>query len=68
MIEEQHNHLKKVMKLYEAGLIDPRPGCQELRVIHDDDCGFLRGYRCNCDPRVEILPRRIPAEQRKQPS
>ena len=61
MIQKQHNHIKKLMELYEAGLIDSRPGLQEARVIHSDDCGFLRGGRCDCDVRIEILPRRIPA-------
>jgi hypothetical protein len=47
----EHNHLRKLAQLEQAGLL-PTSGIIELDVLHDDECGFFRGGRCDCDPRI----------------
>jgi len=26
-----------------------------IRILHDDWCGFLKGRACNCDPDIEMM-------------
>jgi hypothetical protein len=51
----EHNYMKKVLRMREAGLII---GSQEMQIFHENGCGFLRRGRCDCDPCIVFLSRR----------
>jgi len=59
----QHNHVKKLNALIEAGLVNTARGTlQYLRVEHDDDCWAIQtGFRkrCNCAPDIYLNDKKL---------
>jgi hypothetical protein len=53
-----HNYMKKLVELYKQGKL-PTRGVSDIYFFHDDWCGIYRGRRCNCEPNIEIRPRRM---------
>jgi hypothetical protein len=49
----KHNYYKKLVELYERGLVPPG-GLADVAVYHDDWCRTHRGGYCDCDPEVEV--------------
>src|SRR5262249_30021836 len=50
------NYLTRLLEMVNAGLLKPEPGTfSELIVKHDDDCCFLKGSSCDCEPELELV-------------
>jgi hypothetical protein len=56
MTHSQHNYVKKILLLIEAGLLPIEVGLQEIDIRHDDWCGIFQGKRCACDPDITRRP------------
>lgn len=55
-MSEQHNHIRKIAAMVDAGEIT-LGRIHELDIAHDDWCGFLTtGSRCDCDPEIRHTP------------
>jgi len=53
---KEHNYMRKLAAMIQAGTVPCTIGVQEISVYHDAWCGIYRGKRCNCDPEIEISP------------
>ena len=51
----KNNYLEKLLNDYEAGRLSPCPGINHVHVLHDDDCSFLKGKECDCEPEIKLL-------------
>ena len=55
MSEQRHNFEVKLEKLLASGeLTLPDGSLGNISIAHDDACGYLKGKRCDCDPKFEI--------------
>lgn len=49
-MKKQHEYLRRLQAARKIGTIEN--GFVETWIAHDDDCPFLNGKRCSCDPEI----------------
>ena len=55
-MDVQHNYVKVILAMVEAGKISQDIPLSQLEVYHDDHCGVFEGRFCDCEPEVEYNP------------
>ena len=50
----EHNYIKKLLAMKQAGLLSSEAGAASVRISHDDWCDIFTGGACNCEPLIRV--------------
>ena len=52
---KEHNHILKIARLKDQGLLPRKPGIWRMEIQHDPWCFIYADDYCNCDPDIYML-------------